>query len=193
MRRLFSSWKQERRSSWSPRTNLGIANYRGARPTGSEYSRPRGLGGEGRGPGGASRRGAGPGAAGRGGAASTSLRAGPDTDQGLHTAEQGWGSWRRTETQPSSGLETYWPPRLCAPRVQPSPPAGLCLDPAQGPGDGRLFPPTTGEERSGVWVWPSWACRLPRTFCDKCTGRAAWLSCPPEAAPPGRSHTHPRL
>lgn len=31
------------------------------------------------------------------------------------------------------------------------------------------------------------------SFCDRCTGKAAWLSCPPEAAPPGRSHTHPHL
>lgn len=30
------------------------------------------------------------------------------------------------------------------------------------------------------------------TFCDKCRGRAAWLSCPPAAAPPGRSRTRRR-
>lgn len=30
------------------------------------------------------------------------------------------------------------------------------------------------------------------TFCDKCRGRAAWLSCPPAAAPPGRSRTRQR-
>lgn len=31
-----------------------------------------------------------------------------------------------------------------------------------------------------------------RTFCDKCRGRAAWLSYPPAAAPPGRSRTRRR-
>lgn len=30
------------------------------------------------------------------------------------------------------------------------------------------------------------------TFCDKCRGRAAWLSYPPAAAPPGRSRTRRR-
>lgn len=42
---------------------------------------------------------------------------------------------------------------------------------------------------------PAWPCPLAHsgTFCGKCRGRAAWLSCPPAAAPPGRSRTrrHP--
>lgn len=50
-----------------------------------------------------------------------------------------------------------------------------------------------GRRPLGSGIWLSWPHQLSRTFCDKCTGRAAWLSCPPEAAPPGRSHTHPHL
>lgn len=61
---------------------------------------------------------------------------------------------------------------------------------------------TAGERTAGQrHAVPSTGLSLPpghhsslclRTFCDKCRGRAAWLSCPPAAAPPGRSRTRRR-
>lgn len=55
--------------------------------------------------------------------------------------------------------------------------------------EGLPFSPSARREEA---LWEL-ALSSSHTFCDKCTGRAAWLSCPPEAALPGRSHTHPRL
>lgn len=179
MRRLLSSWKQDTGRSWSPRTNLGPITE-GPAPqvvnVGGAWEEPPGPRG---------------GAWGRGSQQLPPCRP-RGTDQ-VCTLRSSGGSWRHTETQPPRGPGIHRPPRLCAPHVQTPPRAGLCFNAAQGPRDGWLSPPTTGKEPSGVWVRLSRACQLPRTFCDKCTGRAAWLSCPPEAAPPGRSHTHPRL
>ena len=138
VRRLLSSWKQDKGRSWSPRTNLGPIMERPAPQVvnmGGAWEEPPG-------------RGAGPGAE----AASNALRAGPAAQTRVCTLRSSGGSWRHTQTQPSRGPGIHRPPRLCAPHVQTSPRAGLCFDAAQGPPEGWLSPPTTGKEPSGVGV-----------------------------------------